>query len=75
MKIRYRYWACQLGGWGLFTYLWNNIRAGEGFAFRTDAFTDKDFYSAFAIGIFATHLLSSTCAGNSSSVTASARYS
>ncbi len=46
-----------MGGWGLFTYLWNNIRAGDGFAFRTDVFGDKDFYSAFAIGVFATHLL------------------
>ena len=57
MKIRYRYWACQLGGWGLFTYLWNNIRASDGFAFRMDVFGDKDFYSAFAIGVLATHLL------------------
>lgn len=57
MKIRYRYWACQLGGWGLFTYLWNNIRSGEGFAFRTDVFGDTDFYSAYFIGVLATHLL------------------
>lgn len=57
MKIRYRYWACQLGGWGFFTYLWNNIRAGEGFAWRLDVFGDKDFYSAVLIGVFSTHLL------------------
>ncbi|MBO9154855.1 sensor histidine kinase [Chitinophaga sp. GCM10012297] len=57
MKIRYRYWACQLGGWSFFTYLWHNIRAGEGFAWRLDVFGDKDFYSAFLIGIFSTHLL------------------
>lgn len=57
MKIRYRYWAAQLLGWGLFTYLWSNLRM-DGFGLRGDVFMDTDFYFHIANGVFWTHLLS-----------------
>ncbi|WP_126245109.1 sensor histidine kinase [Chitinophaga rhizosphaerae] len=56
MKIRYLYWIAQILGWGLFTYLWNNIRI-DGFGLRGDVFTDYDFYFHIANGVVCTHLL------------------
>ncbi|WP_341838030.1 histidine kinase [Chitinophaga pollutisoli] len=56
MKIRYRYWAAQILGWGIFTYLWSNIRT-DGFGLRGDVFMDPDYYFHAVNGIVWTHLL------------------
>ncbi len=56
MKIRYRYWACQLARLGPLLLLTSGTISGRATALpsRTDVFGDTDFYSAWFIALLST---------------------